>query len=281
MIEFGMFHAAALAGGAAAGLLTQLGLARWAGIEPAKRKRRKFDSERFVNMVGDLIPLSQDGEEAARESIDRSGQQMTPQMLWASRVILAAAGFAVGTLAAGQIHASLSFLAIPVCMGLFALLPQLYLMQAGRKWRDSIERDLPNALDLLAIAVAAGTSFDMGIRIVASRTEGPLADAFKDVCEAAQYSSSGEALKRLADRAQVEPLTIFVASLIQAQKSGIPLAEILKSQAASVRTYRRQKLEEQINKLPTKMIIPQLLIFASLLVGILAPAMYMLMQNFA
>ena len=90
-----------------------------------------------------------------------------------------------------------------------------------------------------------------------------------------------EALETLADRAQVEPLTVFVASLAQAQRSGIPVAEILHSQATSVRTYRRQRIEEQINRLSTRMLLPQLLIFAAVLVAILVPTISQVIESLA
>ena len=65
---------------------------------------------------------------------------------------------------------------------------------------------------------------------------------------------------------------MFVASLIQAEQSGMALTEVLRSQAESVRTQRRLAIEEKINKLPVRMTFPCVLIFASMIVITLAPA---------
>ena len=82
-----------------------------------------------------------------------------------------------------------------------------------------------------------------------------------------------DALKQFADNAGVQPLTIFVASLIQARQTGAQFVEVLENQAETVRTYRRQKLEEEINKIGTKMLIPIIfLIFPALFGVLLAPA---------
>lgn len=79
-----------------------------------------------------------------------------------------------------------------------------------------------------------------------------------------------EAVRRECGR---PPLTIFVASLIQARQTGAQFVDVLENQAQTVRTYRRQKLEEEINKIGTKMLIPIIfLIFPALFGVLLAPA---------
>ena len=49
------------------------------------------------------------------------------------------------------------------------------------------------------------------------------------------------------------------------------IADILRSQAESIRTTRRLAVEEQINKLPMKMTFPIMLIFLAFLLLIMAP----------
>lgn len=281
-MEINRYVIAAVALAVAAGILVQDVTARLGGVRkrPGRRSHLNFNTERIVSLVTSAMPMSAESERAARDAIERSGQTMTPGQLWASRIILAVAGALFGGYFMTRVSSPLAFLLVPVGGAMGAMMPQVILISGARRWRDDIERDLPNALDLMAIAVAAGTSFDAAIRIVATRTTGPLAEAFEDVVDASQFSSTSDALLRLANKAQVQPLTVFVASLIQAQSTGIPLASILKSQAESVRTYRRQRIEEQINRLPTKMIFPQLIIFAALLLAILVPALYNLINQF-
>lgn len=52
------------------------------------------------------------------------------------------------------------------------ILPEIYLLQKRREWRGDIERELPNALDLMSITMAAGSTFDDAVRTVAENSEG-------------------------------------------------------------------------------------------------------------
>lgn len=267
---------------AAAGLFTRGALLRYSGVERAKAqagKRQQFDGSAIVAQITGVLPISKQSERDAVESLERSGVRMTASDLWASRFLFGGVGLALGIFASTQASSAAGVAAIPLGLVVGLLLPQLYLIAERRRWREEIEKALPNALDLICISVSAGTTFDAGVRAVSEKTTGPLADSLRDAVQAARFMSMTQALKRLADAAQVQPLTMFVASLIQAEESGIPIGEILKTQAESVRTYRRQKVEEEINKLATKMVFPCLFIFSALLIVILAPALSQLVGS--
>lgn len=259
----------------ALGALVTLGLERASGVERRRRKaRRHVDAARVVSTLTGLLPQSTKSEEESERALARSGVRMAPAALWATRIIGVATGILLGLgLAVAGGAGAVAIVAGPVLGGLLgALMPQLYLARQRARWRDDIDRELPNALDLLCICVQAGTTFDAGLRTVSQRTEGALADALRDVVAASQFQPTTEALKRLADNAEVTSLTMFVASLIQAEQSGMALTEVLRSQAESVRTQRRLAIEEKINKLPVRMTFPCVLIFASMIVITLAPA---------
>ena len=217
--------------------------------------------------------MSREQEERQRDAIMRSGLKISALMFWASKIICVAVGIMVGIL----IGTKLSGLATVAAGGLGAMvgyiLPELYLLQKRREWRNTIERELPNALDLMSISVAAGSTFDDAVRTVAENSQGALAEGFRDVLANARFMDITDALKQFADNAGVQPLTIFVASLIQARQTGAQFVEVLENQAQTVRTYRRQKLEEEINKIGTKMLIPIIfLIFPALFGVLLSPA---------
>lgn len=259
----------------ALGALVTLGLERASGVERRRRRaRRHVDAARVVSTLTGLLPQSAESEEESERALARSGVRMAPAALWATRIIGVATGILLGLgLAVAGGAGAVAIVAAPVLGGLLgALMPQLYLARQRARWRDDIDRELPNALDLLCICVQAGTTFDAGLRTVSQRTEGALADALRDVVAASQFQPTTEALKRLADNAEVTSLTMFVASLIQAEQSGMALTEVLRSQAESVRTQRRLAIEEKINKLPVRMTFPCVLIFASMIVITLAPA---------
>jgi len=64
-------------------------------------------------------------------------------------------------------------------VGFFA--PNLYLYQKAHDRAERLQRDLPDAIDLLTISVESGLGFDAAVQQVARNTEGPLAEEFSRV----------------------------------------------------------------------------------------------------
>ena len=108
-----------------------------------------------------------------------------------------------------------------------------------------------------------------------------IAAAFARVAKEAAYSSRSEALLGLAERAQVNSITFFAASLVQAERAGSSLVDIIRMQAQSVRTERRLKVDDITNKLSTKMLFPMLLLMLpSIIMLMLAPMILQLGEFF-
>lgn len=244
-------------------------------IEHGLRQRSEF-GEKLSKIVSNIIPASSKETAQAREDLSRAGLKMSSTAFWALRIACIVGGIVFSGILANALFPndslkSLLMLTLGVIGGL--MLPQLYLIDARNKWRAEIERQLPNALDLMSVSVSAGATLEAAVRTVAENSEGALADALAHVSAQTQYMDVTEALAQLSDRAGVQPLTIFTASLIQARKGGLALADILKLQAETVREYRRQKIEEEINKLPIKIIFPIIFfIFPALFGVVLVPA---------
>ncbi len=160
--------------------------------------------------------------------------------------------------------------------------PDLLLVNAAQRRSKQIERALPNSIDLLTISVEAGLAFDAAIAQVARNTRGPLAEELTRVLREIQIGSGrSEALRALAERTAVEDLRIFLNSLIQAEKLGIPIAEVLRVQAAEIRLKRSQRIEEQAMKLPVKIVFPLITcILPALFIVIIGPAAVNIWEQF-
>ena len=160
-------------------------------------------------------------------------------------------------------------------------LPDLLLINTAQKRADSIRSALPNTIDLLTVSVESGLAFDAALANVARNTEGPLSDEFRRVLREIQIGSSrSAALRGLAERTTVDDLRIFLNSMIQAEKLGIPVADVLRVQAAEMRLKKSQRTEEQAMKLPVKLIFPLLLCIMPLLfIVIIGPAAINISQN--
>ena len=147
--------------------------------------------------------------------------------------------------------------------------------------RKTIENALPDTLDLLSSCVSAGLGFDQGLLHVIKRTDGPLTDELSQAQrEIAMGVPRTEALGRLAKRCDSQPVTSFVGAILQAERLGVPIANILETQAESVRDYHRQQIEEESAKLPIKMLFPLIfLIFPIILMVLLGPAMLKILNS--
>ncbi len=157
-------------------------------------------------------------------------------------------------------------------LGFYA--PNLALYQAAYNRSDQIQKDLPDALDLLTISVEAGLAFDAAVSQVARNTSGPLADEFFRVLQEMQIGMGRtEAMRALGDRTDVEELQGFVTAMVQADAFGIPIANVLRVQAKEMRIKRSQRAEEQAQKVPVKILFPLIFcILPTLFIVVLGPA---------
>ncbi|SFR26700.1 tight adherence protein C [Lentzea waywayandensis] len=148
-------------------------------------------------------------------------------------------------------------------------LPDLLLLNAGQKRQERIRRALPDALDMLTVCVEAGLGFDAAMAQVARNTSGPLAQECARVLQEMQIGKSrNESLRSLTLRTTVAELRAFVSALAQAGELGVPIAAVLREQAHEMRVRRRQRAEEQAQKVPVKILFP--------LITCLFPAMFVI-----
>lgn len=266
------------------GLLTIL-LRRTFGVKPEETVRAEKNAGRdgmgaVARFIDRVMPASEDQMGAARESLARAGLDMTPATLWTMRACCAAAGLALGTVLIPLLGGVRGIGAAALATIAAGMLPQLWIISKRSTWREAIEAQLPDAMDLMTIAMSAGSSFDNAIRCVADQMEGPLAEAFGKIGEEAKYSSRSEALVRFADRAKVPAVTVFAASITQAEKSGGSLVDVLRSQSETVRTQRRLKVEEKAGALSAKMIIPMIVfILPCFILVLITPMIFKIVET--
>ncbi len=270
-----------------AGLLSYLALRRLGGIEsgPIRRPHRAQHGENRLDSltygVTRYVPMSEKVADATRDMLSRSGVTMPAASFWAIRVASLSAGIAAGLVALPFIGGVQGIAAAAACAVAGLAAPQAWLLARRAEWRDELDRQLPDALDLMAICISAGSSFEGALAAVGTRMDGAIAAAFARVAKEAAYSSRSEALLGLAERAQVNSITFFAASLVQAERAGSSLVDIIRMQAQSVRTERRLKVDDITNKLSTKMLFPMLLLMLpSIIMLMLAPMILQLGEFF-
>lgn len=221
--------------------------------------------------------LPHNAADQARQLLASAGltSQVTVEEYLAVRVMAAVGGALVGVVLGLQVGGArgVALGATVAVMGLLA--PRVAVGAARRERVATVTRELPDALDLLAISVEAGLGFDQAIGVVADRSTTVLATEFGHTLREMRLGKSRvEALRSLQRRVDHPDLDGFVLSLIQADALGMPLTRILRTQAAELRRRRRQRVRETAAKLPVKMLFPLVaFIFPALFVVVLGPAL--------
>lgn len=142
--------------------------------------------------------------------------------------------------------------------------PTLIVRAARRQRVQAIEQDLAAVLELFATLAEAGLGFDAALaRIRESETAArPLMQELdiyqRDILAGFPRM---DALRKLAQRADVTSVTIFVSALIQAEQAGAGLAETLRSQADDLRERRKLRALLLAQALPVKLVFPLMAFF--------------------
>lgn len=141
-------------------------------------------------------------------------------------------------------------------------LPYLLLRRRAAKRRRQIERALPDALDLLLTCVEAGLGVDAAFALVAQRTRGPLAEKLTEYLRQVGLGRSRQAaLEDIAERSGADGLLRLAAIVAQSGAVGTSMGDVLRIQAAELRTARRLKAQEAAARAPIWMTIPLALCF--------------------
>ena len=163
---------------------------------------------------------------------------------------------------------------IPVAAGFAGYFgPSLVVDHITARRHELLRAGLPDALDLMVVAVEAGIGLDEAIQHVARelRESHPVvSDEFEVVnLEINAGKRRGEALHNLGARTREPELRKLVAILIQTDRFGTSIAESLRVHSDFMRTKRRQVAEERAGKIGVKLVFP---IFFLILPAILVVA---------
>jgi tight adherence protein C len=176
----------------------------------------------------------------------------------------------------GVLYGSGAFL-----VGLY--LPNFWLRSKVKSRKKAVGRALPDALDMMSICVDAGLGFEAAIQKVGSQWDNELALELRRVISEIRVGvPRSDALHHLAERTGVQEVASFVAVLVQADRLGIAIRNVLNTQSVQMRIRRRQMAQEEARKAPLKMMIPLVLfIFPALFAIVLGPAVPRMIQAFS
>jgi tight adherence protein C len=271
--------------------MVQQRLSVYGGEKPVTLEEMELQrpfSERFmrpaIERLGSLLSRStpQKARQDMMNRLDLAGRpgNLTPEDFAAVRIVAAAVMAAVGLLV-GLLLANPVYLAISIVLGaiLGYYLPVLWLKQKVDARRAEIQKGLPDAMDLLVIAVDAGLGFDAALARVTDKYKNALSDEFAKVLREVSLGRPRlEAMDEMGRSSGVEDLHNFIQAIIQSEQFGTGIGKILRIQADEMRRKRRQRAQEKAAQATLKMMLPMVgCIFPTLWIVLLGPAALILL----
>lgn len=266
---------AALAGILAAGGLAECA-AVWAARARTAPRTRPWPRVRALVVAGlrrlgrEVGPAAGPRDLAAR--IEAAGLEAPVADLLAIKTGAALVGLATALpLAPGMPGRLPALFALGVPAAAF-LVPDAWLRRRIRRRAAEMERELPDVLDLVRVAVAAGLAPDRALAEVGERHPGVLAAELRRTARRlALGDPAAAAHATLARRAPVPGVAVLCAALGRAARHGAPLGPALAAQAAEARAARARRAAERAAKAAPKIqLVVALLLVPSVLLLVAA-----------
>jgi tight adherence protein C len=154
------------------------------------------------------------------------------------------------------------------------LVPDILLKRRANSRAERLSAHLPGTIDQIVVSLEAGLGFDAALSYFVRRGRSPLVNELRVMLTELQMGENrADALRRLAERVPSDAMRTFVQTLVQSEGVGMSRTQILRSQAADLRTKWQLEAEERAQKAPVKMLFPIVIfILPVMFVVILGPA---------
>jgi len=144
--------------------------------------------------------------------------------------------------------------------------------KAAKRTRGIAKR-LPYTLDLIALAMGAGATFTEAVKAVAAAGDEPIIVELRALlAELDLGTPRRNALQNLARRVPLPSLRSIVASVIQAEQLGTPLADVLHDHSTLLRLQRSVRAENAAAIAGVRILVPCLLLVMAVILAVFAPA---------
>jgi tight adherence protein C len=256
-----------------------------AGVLGTLHRKGASLSSNMMGQLERLVPRSQSELSVVQRRLVRAGYRSdTAMKFFYGAKILVPLCLCLIVATTGLSHFGGLFV-YPLALGLGFLAPDFWLGRQIASRQAKIRRGLPDVLDMMVICIEAGQSLDQATIRTADelRTAQP---AISDelgvvVLEQRAGRARTDAWRQFAERTAVDTVRNLVSVLVQSEKFGTSIAKTLRVHADTLRTQRRQKVEEQAAKTSVKLVFPLVLfIFPSLFVVTLGPAYIVITESF-
>lgn len=221
---------------------------------------------RLCTYYAQLVP-AKEWKEKKSLTLRNAGEPagLSPDEFLGLNIATTIAGVSLGVLFSSLLGMGFGVVIVGAFLGM--MLPNLWLSEKAATRLQSINRGLPQALDLIVLSMGAGLDFIGALRHVVEKwsdKKDPLCEELsRFLHELSLGKTRKEALEDLAYRAPTDLVKAFVTNAIQAEKRGTPLVEILRIQADVARTKRFQTAEKIAGRAGVVILMPLMFIFAA------------------
>ena len=160
-------------------------------------------------------------------------------------------------------------------------LPDIFFGQEISKRHNLIMKSLPFTVDMIKICVEAGLDLDGAFTRIINKSSGPLVDELeRALYEIRMGKERSLALNDLSSRVGLSDLSSFVSVLVQSEKAGMSIGQVLETQSNEMRIKQSQRAREKAAKIPVLMMLPMVIfILPAMFLVILGPAMIQIMTT--
>jgi tight adherence protein C len=228
-----------------------------------------------------MVGLADDGEIARRLAAAGYRDPVYVELFYTFKLL---GPVLAGLIAGFLLHGSNVLIWFLVLAAVGFLGPDFWLTGAVTRRRERIRLALPDALDLLVICMEAGLGMDQALIRIGEELHLAHKDLSDELLFIRLEQRAGkpriEAWRNMANRTGLEILRSFVNMLVQTERFGTPLSKSLGYFADSLRTRRRQQVEEMAAKTTVKLVFPLVFfIFPSMFIVLLVPAFISISKN--
>jgi tight adherence protein C len=186
---------------------------------------------------------------------------LSPEQFAAIKILSTVFAFIVSIIAVSALKLDGTLWIFFITLVGFAL-PSIWLNDNRKRRVNLVIRAMPIYLDFITMCVQAGLNLQGAIgQAVEKAPTSPLKNQFNTVLRDIRAGvTRSDALRRMADRLQIKEVTSFVSAIIQAEKMGAAMSEVLEVQSEQRRSERFQRAEKMAMEAPIKLVGP-LIIF--------------------
>jgi len=185
----------------------------------------------------------------------------------------------------GQIAGSklLILFGVMILVGFYG--PAFWMSSQRKARKGRVEREFPNALDLLQVSIETGLGFDAALARVSAELQRTAPEIAQEFTVAQQEILAGRdregAYHAMAERLAIDEAYAFVNVVLQSTRFGTSMSQALLVYSADMRQRRELAAQEKANKLPVQMsAVMAILMMPTLLIVTIGPVVLRYVQTF-